>query len=244
MTKWRTRTTTRLPVPTLRFSPTAWAKLLFLRDLGPTEIGAFGITAADDLLYLVDVVLVAQLTSALSVEFDDAAVADFFDAQVDAGRRPEQFARIWLHTHPGDCPRPSSTDEDTFDRVFGRVDWAVMFILAAGGQTHCRLRFNAGPGGTLGIAASVNWQRPFGPSDFDAWRLEYDSCVVPLPVLFHEELPPKRRTGAVPIEELWPADELWLSGTDLDADPHPQNHFAPQVPLDALDEPFFPNSER
>ena len=29
--------------PTLRFSPYAWAKLLFLRDLGETEVGGFGI---------------------------------------------------------------------------------------------------------------------------------------------------------------------------------------------------------
>ena len=28
--------------PVLRFSPTAWAKLLFLRDAGDTEIGGFG----------------------------------------------------------------------------------------------------------------------------------------------------------------------------------------------------------
>ena len=29
--------------PTLWFSPTAWAKLLYLRDLGDTEVGGFGI---------------------------------------------------------------------------------------------------------------------------------------------------------------------------------------------------------
>ena len=36
--------------PSLRFTPTAWAKLLFLRDYGETEVGAFGIAAIDDLL--------------------------------------------------------------------------------------------------------------------------------------------------------------------------------------------------
>ena len=29
--------------PVLRFTPYAWAKLLWLRDAGPTEIGGFGI---------------------------------------------------------------------------------------------------------------------------------------------------------------------------------------------------------
>ena len=37
------RLTTATPV--LRFSPTAWAKLLFLRDYGETEVGGFGIAA-------------------------------------------------------------------------------------------------------------------------------------------------------------------------------------------------------
>ena len=48
-----------------------------------------------------------------SVSFDDEAVADLFDTQVDAGRKPEQFARVWLHSHPGDSPRPSNTDEES-----------------------------------------------------------------------------------------------------------------------------------
>jgi len=49
----------------------------------------------------------------VTVEFDDAAVADFFDEQVDQGRRPEEFSRIWLHTHPGASAQPSHTDEET-----------------------------------------------------------------------------------------------------------------------------------
>ena len=44
----------------LRFSPTAWAKLLFLRDAGETEIGGFGISAKDDLLLVEDIEIVAQ----------------------------------------------------------------------------------------------------------------------------------------------------------------------------------------
>ncbi len=36
--------------PVLRFTPTAWAKLLYLRDVGPVEVGGFAITPADNLL--------------------------------------------------------------------------------------------------------------------------------------------------------------------------------------------------
>ena len=163
--------------PVLRFSPTAWAKLIFFCHHGMTEIGGFGITAADDLLYIQDFLTVKQDVTGASVAFDDAAVADFFDQQVDAGRKPEQFARIWLHTHPGDSPSPSSTDEDTFQRVFGRCQWAIMFILAKGGKTFARLRFNTGPGGQIALPVEVDYRRPFPGSDVDTWRVEYKANI-------------------------------------------------------------------
>src|SRR6476620_165291 len=141
----------------LRFSPTAWAKLLFLRDAGDTEIGAFGIAAPDDLLLVEDVQLVAQTCTWVHVEFDDESVADFFDDQVDRGRRPETFGRLWLHTHPGNSPEPSGTDEATFSRVFGRSDWAVMFILARGGQTYARLRYHVGPSSDVILPVEVDY---------------------------------------------------------------------------------------
>lgn len=168
------RATTR---PVLRFSPTAWAKLLFFRDHGGTEVGGFGVTLADDLLFVEDFATVKQHVSLASVEFDDEAVADFFETQVDAGRRPEQFARIWLHTHPGASAQPSLTDEETFERVFGSCDWAVMFVLAKSGQTYARLRFNVGPGGEAIIPVEVDYSYPFGPSDQESWEAEYKANI-------------------------------------------------------------------
>ena len=124
--------------------------------------------------------LVRQSCSLSHVEFDDESVADFFDEQVDAGRRPDQFARIWIHTHPGDCPQPSLTDEETFARVFGRADWAVMFILAKEGDFYGRLRFNVGPGGEQELPVSIDYSQPFAGSNRDAWEDEYFSKVEPL----------------------------------------------------------------
>jgi hypothetical protein len=161
----------------LRFSPTAWAKLLFLRDCGPTEVGGFGIAAAGDLLCVDDVRLMRQACTVVSVAFDDASVAEFFDEQVDAGRRPEQFARIWIHTHPGQSAEPSCVDEETFARVFGGSDWAVMFILARGGETYCRLRFSAGPSGSFQIPVEIDFERQFGPTECTKWSAEYAACV-------------------------------------------------------------------
>lgn len=163
--------------PRLRFSPTAWAKLLFLRDRGPTEVGGFGIAPATDLLYVEDIRLVQQACTSISVAFDDSAVAEFFDEQIDAGRRPEQFGRIWIHTHPGDSAQPSHVDEETFRRVFGPCDWSVMFILARGGETYCRLRFRAGPGGAFEIPVQVDFQGDFAGSNLKAWTREYETAV-------------------------------------------------------------------
>ena len=164
--------------PILRFSPTAWAKLQFCRDMTDNEVGGFGITKADDLLFINDFALIKQKVTAVSVSFEDESVADYFDEQVEAGRKPEQFARIWLHTHPGDCPEPSITDESTFDRVFGSCDWAVMFIAGRNGNTYARLRFNAGPGGEVKIPVCVDYNCQFGAADFELWKKQYLANVV------------------------------------------------------------------
>lgn len=127
-------------------------------------------TDIDDLLTIREFVTVRQDVSVVSVSFEDEAVANLFEDQVDLGRKPEQFARIWIHTHPGHCPHPSVTDEETFQRVFGRCDWAVMFILARGGKTYCRLRFNVGPGGQMDIPVEVDYASPFASSDEKGWQ--------------------------------------------------------------------------
>lgn len=171
------RRQTRPVKPVLRFTPTAWAKLLFFRDRQGTEIGGFGVTSPDNPLRVEEFVSVKQDVTVASVAFDDEAVADFFEDQVELGRKPENFARIWLHTHPGQSPTPSGTDEETFHRVFGKCQWAVMFILARGGKTYARLRFNVGPGGESTIPVEVDYSQPFGPSEAEAWQAEFDRNI-------------------------------------------------------------------
>lgn len=165
----------------LRFTPYAWAKLLWFRDHDgcgeQTEIGGFGRTNPHDPLLVEDILIVRQTVTAVSVKFDDLAVADLFESQIDQGRRPEQFARIWLHTHPGDSPRPSAVDEQTFQRVFGSCDWAVMAIVARGGQGYARLCFNVGPGGELLLPIQVDFGQPFPGSDPAAWQEEYQRHI-------------------------------------------------------------------
>lgn len=182
---------------------------MFLRDVGETEIGGFGISRAGDLLYVEEVVLIPQRSSVVSVAFEDLAVAEFFEDQVARGHPPREFARIWIHTHPGQCPRPSGTDEETFDRVFGSCDWALMFILARHGATYARLQWNVGPRGAMELPVTVDYARPFPASDEVAWQDEYDRCVVPL-------------------DFLTPADlELFRSHEEIEG-------FGDELPLDAV----------
>ncbi len=185
--------------PVLRFTPYAWAKLVYLRDLGPTEVGGFGISAADDLFLIEDVQLVRQICTVVTVKFDDASVADFFDEQVDQGRSLEQCGRLWLHTHPGDSAQPSSTDEQTFARCFGRTDWSVMFIVAEGGQQYARLRFNVGPGGSMEVAVAVDYRVPFAGSAPEEWSQEYEDNV--------SEASPSRSPAFNPIKGNWGDDD-------------------------------------
>jgi proteasome lid subunit RPN8/RPN11 len=149
-----------------------------MRDVTDNEVGGFGVTDADDLLFVTDFVLVKQKVTPVSVSFDDEAVADYFEDQVEISRQPEQFARIWLHSHPGDSPEPSYTDEQTFARVFGSCDWAIMFIVAQDGKTFARLRFNAGPGGDVKIPVCVDYSYEFNAADFEVWQQQYLANVV------------------------------------------------------------------
>jgi proteasome lid subunit RPN8/RPN11 len=142
------------------------------------EVGGFGITEADDLLFVTDFTLVKQKVTAVSVSFEDESVANFFEDQVETGRKPEQFARVWLHSHPGSSPEPSMTDEQTFARVFGSCDWSVMCIVAQDSGTYARLRFNAGPGGEVKIPVCVDYGFEFDAADFEVWKQQYKANVI------------------------------------------------------------------
>jgi hypothetical protein len=57
-----------------------------------------------------------------------------------------------------------------------------MFILARGGQSYARLRFNVGPGNEVLIPVEVDYTRPFSGSDIELWHKDYLANVrVPPP---------------------------------------------------------------
>ena len=206
------------PSPTLTFSPLAWLKLQFFCHAGATEIGGFGISAARDLLYVEDFLTIRQQVSVVSVRFEDAAVAEYFDACVDRGLPPERFARLWIHTHPGASPLPSATDEETFARSFGGCAWALMFITGRTGQTYARLAFSAGPRAHLQLPVRVDWAAwPAALADNPAplaalvedWRREYAANIEPLTISSPKQ---SRNLAGQPsqVQELdWWDEEWW-----------------------------------
>ena len=162
----------------LRLTPYAWAKLLRLRDLGDTEVGGFGISAADDLLLVEDVRLVRQQCTPVTVKFDDEAVADYFDGRSIRAGRPSSSPGSGFTPIPATRPSPAAPTKRRSRAALAASDWAVMFILARGGQTYARLRFNAGPGGDLVLPVEIDFARPFAAADWAAWDAEYAQSVV------------------------------------------------------------------
>ena len=187
---------------TLRITPYAWAKLIYLRDAGPTEIGGFGISARGDLLLIEDVELVSQEADWASVALDDEAVADFYEQQVERGRTPSEFARVWIHTHPGSSPQPSATDEATFARAFGQCDWSVMLIVARGGASYARIAFGVGPGGSWEIPVVVDFTAGFAASEPANWLAAYERCVrVPFELSAEEDFEEFQGSGRLMLDD-------------------------------------------
>lgn len=186
--KPRSQRRPELEATILRFAPLAWLKLRLFLHAGDTEVGFFGISSEKDLLYIEDLVAPRQTTSVVTVSFEDGAVADYFDDCADRGINPVRCGRVWIHTHPGISPNPSTVDEETFARVFGTCDWAIMAIVARGGATYARLSFSAGPGGAVNIPILVDWENfpqellvREGSLDalFTGWIDEYGKNVFP-----------------------------------------------------------------
>lgn len=171
----------------LTFSPMAWLKLQWFCHAGNTEVSGFGISSDDNLLYIEDFAVIKQQNTIVSTSMDPIAIADFTDDCVDKGMKPQQFLRIWCHTHPDIRPTPSGADEKNFRESFGKCDWAVMFIVNWAGETYCRLKILTAFGFvTEEIPVRVDW-KAIHQLDWDlmaelemGWNSDYEECVIDL----------------------------------------------------------------
>jgi len=160
----------------LRFTPYAWSKLVYMRDIGNTEVAGYGISSIDDPFLVKDFMLVKQQSCSVSFEFDDEGFADYVDDMLDLDLQPAEFQRILIHTHPGNSANPSGVDEKNFEEKFSDCDWAIMFILANGGETTCALKYKY-PECRVILNNSVDFNEEFGESRHEEWEEEYDRCV-------------------------------------------------------------------
>lgn len=168
---------------TLRFTAYAWAKLIWMRDRGETEVAGYATTSTDDPLLVTDFRLVKQKCTPVSFDLDPDDLTKDVEHTLDMGLSPWQTHNILCHSHPGDSPSPSLTDEKNFVKAFSHPHWAIMFIVAEGGDSYCRMKINVGPGVVKTIKVAIDWKQSFNGTDISAWEEEYNEKVTEIKFL-------------------------------------------------------------
>ena len=171
---------------TIFFTPYSFSKIVYMRDKGATEVGGFCVSLQENPGLVVDFHLVSQLCDSAYCEFTDDGMVEFNDEMAEAGYHPQEYSRMWLHTHPGTSANPSGLDEETFTKQFGGMDWSAMLIVARGGQTYGRIRYavcNA-VDSIIGskdrdttVDLAIDWSTEYTSTEHGQWDDEYDSMV-------------------------------------------------------------------
>jgi len=65
----------------------------------------------------------------------------------------------------------------TFERVFKKCQWALLFVVAQDNETYAKLQFNIGPGGHVLIPVEIDYSQDFGSSAHDLWDTEFAAHV-------------------------------------------------------------------
>lgn len=161
----------------LRMSPYAWAKLIWFRDRGNTEVAGYCITNTEDPLLVNDFVLVKQKCTMVTFELDPEDSIEYMEKMIDGGLPPWAYSNILAHTHPGEDTNPSIIDEENFNKAFSHPNWAIMLIVGKDGSTYCRLKMNTGPGALSLLDVVIDYGVPFNGSNPIAWAKEYEEKV-------------------------------------------------------------------
>jgi proteasome lid subunit RPN8/RPN11 len=167
-------------MPTICFTPTAYAKLLYMKKSSDMEVSGFGICKADNPLYITDFITVKQECTSVTTEMDADGLERYFEEMEEKGLAISQYFRIWIHTHPGMAPTPSGTDEKNFDEMFNKCSWAIMLICGKNEEIYARLRINkVDIVGSVDIKCDVaiDWTSDFEGSNIAAWKQEYKQNV-------------------------------------------------------------------
>lgn len=160
----------------LKFTVYAWAKIEYWLTQS-TEISGFAVSAPDDPLLIVDLIVPAQECTLVSTEIDGDSLAELMESGVTTN--------IWIHTHPNMSAQPSGQDEKTWMDEIGCQSWAIMAIVSQTGDAYARLRVQHGPvAATQELSIVVDWSAACPAIDPAMWESELADCVSePTPVL-------------------------------------------------------------
>lgn len=161
----------------LKLTPYAWAKLLWMRDKGGTEVAGYCVTGTNNPLLITDFVLIKQECTIVTFDLDSDDSVEYVERMMDEGLAPWQCMNILAHTHPGDSTDPSSVDEENFEKAFSHPNWAIMLIVGQDGSTYCRLKMNTGPGTLSLLDVVIDYGVTFKGADPEAWGKEYEEKV-------------------------------------------------------------------
>lgn len=166
-----------MKVPALRFTPTAWAQYLTIRDSGDTEVGAYGVTSEKDPLLVIGLVLPKQTVSVTSVDVDGDDLLDLTEAMDKLGYSADRWSRVWCHTHPGNSATPSSVDEAYFKEL--DQEWSAMVILAENDETYCRFSWcpKSGAVASAVVDIEIDYECDFPGTSRKEWLKECDKKV-------------------------------------------------------------------
>jgi proteasome lid subunit RPN8/RPN11 len=164
---------------TLQLTEHAWNKWRWMTRK-PTEVGGFGISKADNYALITDIALVPQIANTASIDFDDAGLVTYVQAQAEAGLSPLQSFRVWFHTHPSNSAEPSATDWETCNKSFAAFPWSIMAIMGKSGNTTAHLCMNIDKVGSVAIVIPVEKVADeVNATLLATWDAEHDAMVKP-----------------------------------------------------------------
>lgn len=141
----------------LRIEDHAFLTFVHFRDYKPDEVTMFGITKADDPLYVTEFALVKQKVNPASSDCDPEGMDDHICKYLSKGVLPLNSERIWFHSHPmtgENSANPSIKDMSTWnDNDNKHKNFMVMGILSKSGHMTCKLRIK---GNASSIVAGLN----------------------------------------------------------------------------------------
>lgn len=171
--------------PELLFSEYAWHKLKYLYDKSvdkKTEISFCGISTAEKPLYVKDVVMPKQKGHSTETEWDSEDISEFVNQMLDKGYKPEEFFRIWIHTHPGFSCNPSGHDEKQIVELFGNVNFGVMAIMGKDHKMSAHLILNYKSLRTI-TEIPVKYELPDYSEHHEKWDEEIEEAIIPTAIV-------------------------------------------------------------